>query len=314
MANSNNPVQLSENRNPWTSFVILLVFVFLGLFVGQFLGLLALLPWMEISQLTDPNYLPSILSNPEFKRPIMIMNACVALGAFILAPLAYLFVVEKKKISIFFNNNNKIGIPLILTIFIVIAFMSVNSIFIEWNANLVLPEYLKSFEIWAQEMERQAQELTLMMTRFDGFGDLLFGLLIIALIPAVGEEILFRGLLQNQLFAMSKNMHVAIWVGGFIFSAIHLQFYGLVPRMFLGVLFGYLYYWSGNLWVPILGHFINNGLTLVLLYLYQTDNIAYDIESTTSIPIANVIISLVVGVGLIVFFRKIFSTRSNGYG
>ncbi len=314
MANSNNPVQLSENRNPWTSFVILLVFVFMGLFVGQFLGLLALLPWMEISQLTDPNYLPSILSNPEFKRPIMIMNACVALGAFILAPLAYLFVVEKKKISIFFNNNNKIGIPLILTIFIVIAFMSVNSIFIEWNANLVLPEYLKSFEIWAQEMERQAQELTLMMTRFDGFGDLLFGLLIIALIPAVGEEILFRGLLQNQLFAMSKNMHLAIWVGGFIFSAIHLQFYGLVPRMFLGVLFGYLYYWSGNLWVPILGHFINNGLTLVLLYLYQTDNIAYDIESTTSIPIANVIISLVVGLGLIIFFRKIFSTRTNGYG
>lgn len=314
MANYDNPVQLSENRNPWTSFVLLLVFVFLGMFVGQFIGLLALLPWIDLSNLIDPNYLPSILSNPEFKRPIMIMNACVALGAFILAPLAYLFFVEKKQIRIFFNNTDKLPLPLLLTIFIVIAFMSVNSIFIEWNANLVLPEFLKSFEVWAQEMEQQAQELTVMMTRFDGIGDLIFALLIIALIPAVGEELLFRGLVQNQLFAISKNAHVAIWVGGFIFSAIHLQFYGLVPRMFLGVLFGYLYYWSGNLWVPILAHFVNNGLTLVLLYLYQTDNIAYDIENATTIPIATVVIALVLGVGLVAYFRKIFATSSNGYG
>lgn len=244
----------------------------------------------------------------------MIMNACVALGAFIIAPLAYLFIIEKKKLSVFFNDNQKMALPLILTIFIVIAFMSVNSVFIEWNANLQLPEYLKSFEVWAQEMEQQAQELTLMMTRFDNFGDLIFGLIIIALIPAVGEELLFRGLLQNQLFAISKNMHLAIWVGAFIFSAIHLQFYGLVPRMLLGALFGYLYYWSGNLWVPILAHFVNNGFTLVLLYLYQTDNIAYDIENTTSIPIASVIISLVLGTALMLFFRKIFSTRLNRHG
>lgn len=314
MANYNNPVQLSETRSPWISLVLIFVFVFLGMFVGQFIGLIALLPWIEFSKITQPEYLPSILSDPDFKRPIMVMNACVALGAFVIAPLAYLFVVEKKGVKIFFNNNSIVGVPLVLTVFIVIAFMSVNSIFIEWNANLVLPDFLKSFEIWAQNMEQQAQELTKMMTRFDNFGDLLFALIIIGLIPAVGEELLFRGVVQNQLFAISKNIHVAIWLGAFIFSAFHLQFYGLVPRMFLGVLFGYLYYWSGNLWVPILGHFINNGLTLVLLYLYQAHIIGYDLENTTSIPIATVIFSLVLGLILMIFFKRFFKTRINRYG
>lgn len=314
MPNSSNPVELSEARSPWVAIVLLFVFVFLGMFVGQFLGLIALIPWIDLSSLMQPDYLPSILNDPEFKRPVMVMNACVALGAFVLAPFAYLHFVEKKNLKIFFQNGSILSLPLLLTIFIVVAFMSVNSIFIEWNANLVLPEFLESFEIWAQSMEQQAQELTMIMTRFDNFGDLIFALIIIGLIPAVGEEFLFRGLVQNQLFAITKNAHVAIWIGGFIFSAFHLQFYGLVPRMFLGVLFGYLYYWSGSLWVPMLGHFINNGLTLVLLYLYQTQNIGYDIENTTTIPIATVIFSLVLGVILIILFQKFFSARINRYG
>lgn len=314
MANYNNPVQLSETRSPWISLVLIFVFVFLGLFVGQFIGLIALFPWLELSKITQPEYLPGILSDPEYKRPLMVMNACVALGAFVLAPLAYLYIVEKKRLKIFFGNNSIMGVPLFLTVFIVVAFMSVNSIFIEWNANLVLPEFLESFEIWAQNMEQQAQELTVMMTRFESFGDLLFALIIIGLIPAVGEELLFRGVVQNQLFAISKNIHVAIWVAAFIFSVFHVQFYGLVPRMFLGVLFGYLYYWSGNLLIPMLGHFINNGLTLVLLYLYQTQNIGYDLENTTTIPIATVIFSLVLGLILMIIFNRFFKTRTNRYG
>src|SRR5690554_5832087 len=108
-----------------------------------------------------------------------------------------------------------------------------------------------------------------MMTRFDNAGDFILALIVIGLIPAVGEELLFRGLVQNQIGAITKNIHVAIWLAAFLFSTFHFQFYGFVPRMFLGVLFGYLYYWSGNLFIAMLAHFINNGLTLILLYMYQ---------------------------------------------
>lgn len=314
MTNYNNIVRLSEHRNPWGSFFLLLLFVFVGMFIGQFLGLIALLPWVSFSDLTDPNFLTNIMSDPSFKRQIMIMNACVALGAFIIAPLAYLYFYEKKKASVFFNNNKIITIPLFLTVFIVLTFMSVNSIFIEWNANVTLPDFMESFEMWAKEMEQQAQELTVMMTRFENPGDFVLALVIIGLIPAIGEEILFRGLIQNQLYAITKNIHIAIWAAGLLFSIFHFQFYGLVPRMLLGVLFGYLYYWSGNLLIPMLGHFINNGFTLLLLYMYQQEVITYDIENTTSIPITSIIFSLVLGIILVAFFKRYLSVniKTNG--
>src|SRR5699024_6536529 len=104
--------------------------------------------------------------------------------AFIIAPLVYLYVYEKKHLTIFFNNNHIISIPLLLTVFIVLAFMSVNSIFIQWNANLDLPDFLQPFESWAKRMEQQAQELTVMMTRFNGPGDFIFAIIVIGLIPA----------------------------------------------------------------------------------------------------------------------------------
>lgn len=316
MANYNKLAPLYENNRPWTAFLVLLLFVFIGMFVGQFIGLLAMLPLtgVGLEELANSNFLSDMMADPAYKRAIMIMNACVAICSFVVAPLVYLYVYTKKPLSIFFNNNNIITIPLLLTIFIVVAFMTINSIFIEWNAKMDLPDFLHGFEVWAKRMEEQAQELTQIMTRFDNKMDFILALIVIGLVPAVGEELLFRGLIQNQLFGMVKNAHVAIWLAALIFSAFHFQFYGLVPRMLLGALFGYLYYWSGNLLVPILAHLINNGLTLVLLYMYQHGAIAYDIENETAVPLGNIIFSLVLGVALMVYFRRYFATRLKDHG
>src|SRR5690606_10196055 len=295
MANNNKLASLYGNHRPWTAFLMLLLFVFIGMFVGQFFGFLAMLPLtgVGLEALSNPNFLADIMSDPTYKRAVMIMNACVATSAFIVAPLVYLYGYAKMPLSIFFNNNNIITIPLLLTIFIVIAFMTVNSIFIEWNAKMELPEFLRGFEAWAKRLEEQAEVLTQMMTRFDNKVDLGLALIVIAVVPAVGEELLFRGLIQNQLGGITKNAHVAIWLAAIIFSAFHFQFYGFVPRMLLGALFGYLYYWSGNLLVPIFAHLMNNGLTLILLYMYQHGAIEFDIESETSVPFTNIIFSLV---------------------
>src|SRR5690606_4835314 len=147
--------------------------------------------------------------------------ASVAICSFIVAPLVYLYAYAKMPLSIFFNNNNIITIPLLLTIFIVVSFMTVNSIFIEWNAKMELPDFLHGFEAWAKRLEEQAQVLTQMMTRFDNKTDLLLALFVIAVVPAVGEELLFRGLIQNQLLGIAKNAHVAIWLAAIVFSAFH---------------------------------------------------------------------------------------------
>ena len=111
-------------------------------------------------------------------------------------------------------------------------------------------------------MEASAMALTERFLAADGIGGLLLNLGLMALLPALAEEMSFRGVLQGVL-SPQRHTHVAIWVTAFIFSAIHMQFYGFIPRMMMGALFGYVFVWTGSLWVPIVMHFINNGIAVV---------------------------------------------------
>ena len=114
--------------------------------------------------------------------------------------------------------------------------------------------------------EENATRITEALLNMNSPGDLFYNLLIIAVLPALGEEFLFRGILQKLFKEMTQNVHVAIIITAVIFSAIHMQFYGFLPRMMLGILFGYLLHWTGNLWVPVIAHFINNAAAVVFAY------------------------------------------------
>lgn len=296
-------------RSPWFSFFILIFLVLCGLFVGQLLGLVAVMLIYQYDVTTIQNMILDLTSYPEAKVPIYIIQFFTALSTFIVAPILFLKYFSKQSVPDFFLNRTYSAIIYIITFFVVISFMYVNSLFVEWNAQLTLPEFMKGFEDWAYEKEQQAKVLTEFLTRFDSFSQFLLGVLVIAIIPAIGEELLFRGLIQNQMHAITKNIHWAIWITGFLFSAMHLQFYGLIPRMLLGVLFGYMYYWSGNLIFPIIAHFINNAFTITMLYLFQLKTIEYDLETETSIPWYAALISLVMGTALLVYFRNYFVNR-----
>ncbi|MDQ3394934.1 MAG: CPBP family intramembrane metalloprotease [Bacteroidota bacterium] len=291
---------------PWGSFFILLFFVFCGLFVGQLIGLVLVMLLFDFTLASLQDVILDATNHPEAKIPVFVIQTFTALGAFIIAPLLFMKIWLKKPASVFSVSTPISSSIFIITFLIVISFMFVNSLFVEWNAQLTLPEFMKPFENWAYEKEQQAKVLTEFLTSFDSFPQFLLGLVVIAIIPAIGEEMLFRGLIQNQIHDISKNIHVAIWATGFLFSAMHLQFYGLIPRMLLGVLFGYMYYWSGNLIIPIIAHFINNAFTLTMLYLYQIKSIEYDLETETSVPWYIVLSSLVVGTIMLFIFRKNF--------
>lgn len=157
-----------------------------------------------------------------------------------------------------------------------------------------------------QEMEDMAGDLTDRMLEVDTFGGLLMNLLVIALIPAIGEELTFRGVLQQALVKGCKNAHVGILLAAAIFSFIHFQFYGFLPRMFLGILLGYMFYYSGSLWVSILMHFINNGTAVVAAYLDYKGIAEIDYEqfgSTSNVWV--LVASLIVTIALIVLSHKI---------
>ena len=132
-----------------------------------------------------------------------------------------------------------------------------------WNQQMVLPEWMSGTEQWMRMQEDAAAQLTEQFLRVDTVGGLLVNIGLMALLPAVGEELTFRGVVQGMF---TRNKHVAIWATAAIFSFVHLQFYGFLPRMLLGAMFGYMLWWTGSLWVPMLMHFVNNCAAVVVAF------------------------------------------------
>lgn len=133
------------------------------------------------------------------------------------------------------------------------------------NEQMVLPEFLSGLENQIREMEDRAGELTKQMLDVSTLNGLFFNLFVMAAMPAFGEELFCRGALQN-IFSEKFNKYTAVWIVAVIFSLIHFQMYGFLPRMVLGAVLGYLLVWSGSLWLPILVHFINNATIVLASY------------------------------------------------
>ena len=129
--------------------------------------------------------------------------------------------------------------------------------------------------------------------------DSLVNIALMAFLPALSEELSFRGTLQQIL----GNKHAAIWITAFLFSAIHMQFYGFVPRMLMGATFGYIFLWTGSLWVPVLMHFTNNGLAVIVYYLFGQNNSADTIGTGTTWWLG-VISLMITSLGLLIFYRR----------
>lgn len=157
--------------------------------------------------------------------------------------------------------------------------LPVTNLLTEWNANMSFGEAFAKFETLLKTMEDAATELTQRMLQVESIGGLLVNMLVIALIPAIGEELTFRGLLQQALARRCKNQHAVIILTAAIFSFIHFQFYGFLPRMFLGLLLGYMFYATGSLWTTIAMHFVNNGTAVLVYYLNCKGVIVAEVDS-----------------------------------
>jgi membrane protease YdiL (CAAX protease family) len=144
---------------------------------------------------------------------------------------------------------------------------------VEWtfalNKQMVLPEFLQGLQEWMQNKEEELNRITKQLLRMNNSADLLVNLVMIAALPAIGEELIFRGCFQNIFSRWTGSYHWGIWLAAILFSTIHVQFYGFIPRMLLGALFGYLFYWGRSIWLPILAHFVNNAAAVITAYVYQ---------------------------------------------
>lgn len=301
---------LQPRRNPLVSLLLIVMVVFIGFgVIGPLIGFVFSYPFFPGSVIEYANALQNIPEHPELKLPLYILQGCATLFGLIIAPLL-LLKQEKKRIAGLFQVHQLNLIPIVVTVTVVIAFMTVNSVFIEWNASFHFPDFLKGFEEWAKEKEELATKVTKMLTHFDSVGEVLLAVIVIAILPAIGEELVFRGMIQGELYRGTKNIHVSIWVSAILFSAIHMQFFGFLPRLLLGALFGYLYYWSGHLSLSILAHFVNNTFSVLGIYFAQRGYFDEDVvESNDALPLPSVLAGAVVTILLLYFFRKYYQPK-----
>ena len=197
------------------------------------------------------------------------------LGVFLLPPLLYAVIWDQRSNPfnlLRLNRGANWSVFLLAVAIMLCAFPAIN-LLVDLNGRIVLPECLQGIEQWMRKMEDAAEQLMADFLKVDSIWGLLINVGLIALLPAISEELTFRGVLQQlchgdawQEGRAKWKIHMGIWIAAFIFSAIHLQFYGFIPRMLMGAMFGYAFVWTGSLWVPIVMHFTNNFMVVVVNY------------------------------------------------
>jgi hypothetical protein len=189
-----------------------------------------------------------------------------SLGQYVLIPMLFVYLCGESFFAAT-GMHKHVHLRIYLLVFL-IFFSSVGFIgyINELNQMLTFPSSLSGLEHSLRQMENEAMMQTEAFLSTTSLMGLLLNILLVAVLAAVGEEIVFRGLLQNMLQKLTKNVHVAVWTAAAIFSFVHFQFFGFFPRLLLGAILGYLFAWSGSLWPSIAGHFINNFLGVMGYY------------------------------------------------
>lgn len=209
-----------------------------------------------------------------------ILQSFGSVGTFMLPPLFFSYLSERKWFS--YNRMNRAPGYTMSNIVIVMSLVLLPIVWIlaDWNEGWKLPEALAGLDEWMRRMDEQNSELVKLMSRDSRIGILLINIFVMAMLPAVGEELMFRGTVQPFLQKWTKSPHWAIWITAFIFSAIHFQISGFIPRMLIGAYLGYLCFWSGSLWLPILAHFMHNSMSILSDFImsrrgFDVDNLNY---------------------------------------
>jgi len=182
------------------------------------------------------------------------------------------------KSATFVKSDKRFALPVLLLVVVVIVsiqpFMNATA---EWFSGWSLPSSFSWLERSLKEMEKQNLDLVSRFLDVHSVGGLLFNILVVAIAPAICEEFFFRGGLQ-QVLAEKMNRHSAIWLTAIIFSAVHMEVSGFLPRVVLGACFGYLFVWTGTIWLPVIAHFINNLGGVVIEYLIYNHLAAKSLE------------------------------------
>jgi hypothetical protein len=218
-------------------------------------------------------------TNPQTVFALKYFQIINQLGVFIIPAIIFVILTDDN-FRRYLNLDRGLKKFSIIFGFMVVA---VSLPFINWlvqvNSAIHLPSFLSRIEEWMRHSEESAQRLTDAFLATGSMAGFIVNLVMIAGLAAIGEELIFRGILVKLFRDWTKNVHLGVIIPAILFSALHLQFYGFFGRIVLGIILGYLFIWSGSLWVPILVHFLNNTMAVVISFLDQRGVIRADLES-----------------------------------
>ena len=257
-----NPYK-TQGMSNWSQFGLLLGMLGVGILAASFVSLLVVKLMMPHSSIFN---LEKEMFKPENASAMKVMQLASTLMMFFLPAFLFATIVHKKPFS-FLGFNKKISLQQIGFV-IIIAWMAifVGGILGDLNERIPIPKHLQdSF----RKAEDAYNDQVLAIAKMNNIKDYLLALIIIALAPAIVEETFFRGTVQQFLIRWFGNPWIAIFVTSVIFSAIHFSYYGFLTRASLGIILGLLFYYSKNIWLNILAHFLNNAIAVTILYIYS---------------------------------------------
>lgn len=244
---------------------------------------------------------------------LRMMQIISQAGIFILPVLLFAWFTASKPLK-YLGFVKPLPLQFIIALLIIpVAGPLINEL-VQWNESLRLPQALHGLETWMKTSEESANRLTEEFLKAPGWNTLWVNVLMIGILPAIGEELLFRSVLIGFMRKYFKGSFWPVIISSLIFSAIHLQFYGFLPRFVLGVILGYLFVWSGSIWLPILAHFVNNVSVVIISFLYYNHHIS---SSPETIGQASewpwVMLSVILTLGLLMVVRNLRSGRSQSF-
>ncbi|MGI4727233.1 MAG: CPBP family intramembrane glutamic endopeptidase [Janthinobacterium lividum] len=240
---------------------------------------------------------------------LKIMQMGSSVFGFLIPAIFFAKVIVRQPVP-YLKANWRFPLILLLVVFFIMLISSpLMEMLITFNQKMVLPHALKGLEKWMRDAEDNAGKQTEILLQMKTPAAFLLNLLMIAILPAVSEEFIFRGCFQQIFTSWTKSLHWGVWLSAALFSFIHFQFFGFLPRMVLGVFFGYFAAWSGSIWPGVLGHFLNNGTAVLITYLYQNKLIKVNPDEQQLFDWKSYTFSVILTVILFLAYKKLSESK-----
>lgn len=236
---------------------------------------------------------------PDLTAAMRISAVVQDLLAFVLPAIVLALLVSRLPAR-FLQLNRPRPVALLLAALAVVASIPMINSLVAWNSAIDFGPLQQSL----QQAEASAEAAAEIMLGGSSVADLVMGLLIVGVLAGLSEELFFRGALQRLLMTRPMNPHVAIWLTAFIFSAIHVQFFGFVPRLVLGAMFGYVAWWSGSVWPAVVAHVVNNSVTVTVMWFIKREALESGVENFGAMEWAPVCLSVAATTLLLVAIRN----------